>query len=155
MFDVTKDMKSLSEFKKNSTVLLQGLRRGRRALVLTVDDRPEAVAMSPGSFQDLLDYIADLEALVQAKKGEPRHGAEELAQETEMSDRRKQENLKTALSMIPLGLRLAVDRMRREFPDSSEGEIQTRARELLRGGEGSTKWFQPISAERRKRIFGE
>lgn len=77
MIDLSKDIRSLTEFKRNTAALLAELKKSGRALVLTVNGRAEVVAMSAPTFQRILDALERLDALggirrglEQAKRGE-------------------------------------------------------------------------------------
>lgn len=58
MFDITKDIQSLTTFRRNSGRLLNQLRKSRRPLVLTVRGKAKAVVQDAEAYQRLLDTAA-------------------------------------------------------------------------------------------------
>lgn len=76
MIDVSKDIHSLTEFKRNTPAFLEQMRTTERALVLTINGKAEVVAMSAETFQkvrealELLDSLKALApSLVDAREG--------------------------------------------------------------------------------------
>lgn len=77
MLDISKDIRSLTEFKRETTRFLDELKASGRALVLTVNGEAELAVMSAAAFQrvldalDLLDSLRCIrEGLEQGKRGE-------------------------------------------------------------------------------------
>lgn len=77
MLDVSKDIRSLTEFKRETPKFLVELKQSGRAVLLTVNGEAEVAVMSASTFQrvleamDLLDSIRCIrEGLDQAKRGE-------------------------------------------------------------------------------------
>jgi PHD/YefM family antitoxin component YafN of YafNO toxin-antitoxin module len=77
MLDVSKDIRSLTDFKRETPKFLGELKAHGRALVLTVNGEAELAVMSAATFQrvlealDLLDSLRCVrEGLEQAKRGE-------------------------------------------------------------------------------------
>ena len=73
MIDITRDIHSLTAFKRDTTGLMKRMKRSRRPLVLTVKGKAEAVLMAPEVYQDLADRLDTIEGvrrgLAQAKRG--------------------------------------------------------------------------------------
>jgi len=65
MLNLTKDIRSLTEFKRNTTELVKNLKRTKHPLVLTVNGKAELVVQDAQSYQELLDAAE----LVQTLKG--------------------------------------------------------------------------------------
>lgn len=73
MIDVTNDIHSMTAFKRDSTGLLEHMRKSGRPLVLTINGKAEAIVLDAASYRDVaehLDAIARIRrGLEQAKKG--------------------------------------------------------------------------------------
>jgi PHD/YefM family antitoxin component YafN of YafNO toxin-antitoxin module len=71
---LTEDIRSLSDFKRDTTAALDHLRKSHRPMVLTVNGRAEMVV------QDAASYQATLDALERAEANEGiRRGLEDMA----------------------------------------------------------------------------
>lgn len=77
--DITRDIQSLTTFRRCSGSFLKQLKKNRRPVVLTVHGRAAAVVQDAGAYQHLLDLAARADAnegirqgLEQAKRGEGR-----------------------------------------------------------------------------------
>lgn len=77
MLDVSKDIRSLTEFKRETPKFLVELKESGRAVLLTVNGEAELAVMSAATFQhvleamDMLDSIRCIrEGLEQARRGE-------------------------------------------------------------------------------------
>lgn len=77
MFDISKDVRSLTEFKRETPKFLDELKASGRAVVLTVNGEAELAVMSAATFQHVLEALDTLdsircirEGLEQAKRGE-------------------------------------------------------------------------------------
>ncbi len=57
------DIRSLSEFKRNSHELMQQLRESGRPMVLTVNGKAQVVVQDASSYQKLLDRVEAIEAI--------------------------------------------------------------------------------------------
>jgi prevent-host-death family protein len=71
MIDITKDIQSLTTFRRNSAVFLKQIKKTKRPVVLTVKGKAQAVVQDPEEYQRLLDLAADAdfhEALRQAEE---------------------------------------------------------------------------------------
>lgn len=62
MLDIANGIRSLSEFKQNSTEILNYIKKTHNATILTINGRAEAVLLDPQSYQKMIDKIAALES---------------------------------------------------------------------------------------------
>jgi len=69
MIDVSKDIRSLTEFKTKTPEFLEDLRKKRRALLLTVNGRAELAVMSAATFQEVLEELDTLDAIRGIQQG--------------------------------------------------------------------------------------
>ena len=58
MLDITKDIQSLTNFRRNSGEFLKRLRKSKRPIVLTVNGKAAAVVQDAEVYQRLLDTAA-------------------------------------------------------------------------------------------------
>ena len=76
MIDVSRDIQSLTMFKRNSSGLMKRMKKTGRPLVLTVKGRAEAVVMDTSAYQELAERLHTVarirRGLAQAKKGRGR-----------------------------------------------------------------------------------
>jgi prevent-host-death family protein len=63
MLDLANDIRSLSDFKRNTTALLDRIRKTGNPLVLTINGRAEVVVQDAEAYQQLLDRVETVEAL--------------------------------------------------------------------------------------------
>ena len=63
MLDIANDIRSLSDFKRNTSALLVRLKRTGNALVLTINGRAEVVVQDAEAYQALLDRVETIEGL--------------------------------------------------------------------------------------------
>ena len=63
MLDLANDIRSLSDFKRNTTELLDRIRKTGHPLVLTINGRAEVVVQDAEAYQQLLDRLETVEAL--------------------------------------------------------------------------------------------
>jgi prevent-host-death family protein len=87
MLDITKDIHSLTTFRRKSGEFLKQLKKSKRPVVLTVNGKAEAVVQDAESYQRLLDIAAradDEEAIRQGledvKAGKTRPAKEFFAE---------------------------------------------------------------------------
>ena len=84
MIDVTRDIHSLTTFKRKSSSLMKHMKKTGRPLVLTINGKAEAVLLGPEAYQDVaehLDVIGKIRrGLAQAGRGEGR-SADDLLDE--------------------------------------------------------------------------
>ncbi len=83
MLDITKDIQSLTTFRRRSGDFMKQLRKSKRPVVLTVKGKAAAVVQDAEAYQCLLDIAARLDAeegirqgLEDAKKGKIRPARE-------------------------------------------------------------------------------
>lgn len=69
MLNITKDIHSLSDFKRRTSKYLEQMRDSRRPIVLTINGRAELVVQDAASYQERLDHVDELEALEAIKRG--------------------------------------------------------------------------------------
>jgi prevent-host-death family protein len=69
MIKIDEDVCSLSDFKRNTTALLDEMRRNRRPLVLTVNGKAEIVVQDAKSYQELLDAVEHRETVDAIHRG--------------------------------------------------------------------------------------
>jgi prevent-host-death family protein len=73
MLDITKDIQSLTTFRRRSGEFMRQLKKNKRPLVLTVKGKAAAIVQDAEAYQRLLDIAA------QADAGEGiRHGLEDI-----------------------------------------------------------------------------
>jgi prevent-host-death family protein len=65
MLDLANDIRSLSDFKRNTVELLDRLRETGHPLVLTINGRAELVVQDAAAYQTLLDRIETIEGIQQ------------------------------------------------------------------------------------------
>jgi prevent-host-death family protein len=58
MFDITKDIHSVTTFRRNPGQFMKQLKKNKRAVVLTVKGKAAAVVQDAESYQRLLDLVA-------------------------------------------------------------------------------------------------
>ena len=69
MIKLDEDIRSLSDFKRNTSALLEEMRRKRRPLVLTVNGKAEIVVQDAQSYQRLLDAVEEKETVEAVRRG--------------------------------------------------------------------------------------
>jgi hypothetical protein len=69
MLDISRDIKPLSNFKRNSVAVIGQLKRTGRPVVLTINGKAEVVVQDAKSYQHLLEIIDQAEAVVGIRKG--------------------------------------------------------------------------------------
>ena len=69
MLDISKDIHSLSDFKRNTSEFLDQMRGSGHPVVLTINGKAEIVVQDAASYQKLLDRMDQLEALEGIKRG--------------------------------------------------------------------------------------
>ena len=63
MLDLANDIRSLSDFKRNTVELLDRLRKTGHPLVLTINGKAEVVVQDAGAYQTLLDRVEAIEGI--------------------------------------------------------------------------------------------
>ncbi len=69
MLDITKDIHSLTTFRRRSGDFMKQLRKSKRPVVLTVKGRVAAVVQDAGAYQRLLDIAARADAREGIRQG--------------------------------------------------------------------------------------
>jgi PHD/YefM family antitoxin component YafN of YafNO toxin-antitoxin module len=69
MLDIGKDIRSLSDFKRNTGEFTGRMRRSGHPVVLTINGKAELVVQNAASYQKLLERIDELEALDGIRRG--------------------------------------------------------------------------------------
>jgi prevent-host-death family protein len=69
MLDISKDIHSLSDFKRKTPDFLDQMRESGRPVVLTINGKAEIVVQDAASYQALLDQLDELQALEGIKSG--------------------------------------------------------------------------------------
>ena len=69
VLDISKDIHSLSDFKRNTPEFVSQMRESGHPVVLTINGKAELVVQDAAAYQKLLDQIDELEALEGIKRG--------------------------------------------------------------------------------------
>jgi prevent-host-death family protein len=69
MIRLTEDIRSLSDFKRDTTAALDHVRKSHRPMVLTVNGRAEMVVQDAASYQATLDALERAEANAGIRRG--------------------------------------------------------------------------------------
>ena len=69
MIHLGRDIQSLSTFKRNSSELIEQMKKTGSPIVLTVNGKAEVVVQDAFAYQKLLDTVDHLESLVAIQKG--------------------------------------------------------------------------------------
>jgi prevent-host-death family protein len=87
MLDITKDIQSLTTFRRRSGDFMRHLRKSKRPVVLTVKGKAAAIVQDAGAYQRLLDIVARADAsegirqgLAEARLGKGRSADEFFAE---------------------------------------------------------------------------
>jgi len=67
--DITKNILSLTDFKRRSATLLKQLRKSREPMVLTVNGRAELVVQTAEDYQRLVDEMEKMRAIEGIRRG--------------------------------------------------------------------------------------
>lgn len=67
--DLSRDIDSLTHFKRNTTEVIEQLKSTGEPMVLTVNGKAEIVVQDAASYQRLLEIIDRAEAIIGIKKG--------------------------------------------------------------------------------------
>lgn len=62
MLDITKDIQSLTSFRRQSSDFIKQLKKTKRPVILTVNGKPAAVVQDAQAYQRLLDIAARADA---------------------------------------------------------------------------------------------
>ena len=69
MIDLSRDIQSLSSFKRKSAEFIQQMKETGKPIVLTVNGKAEVVVQDAVSYQKFLDMMEYLEAIAGIKEG--------------------------------------------------------------------------------------
>jgi prevent-host-death family protein len=69
MLDITKDIQSLTTFRRRSGDFMRQIKKHKRPVVLTVKGKPEAVVLDASAYQRLLDIAARADAREGIRQG--------------------------------------------------------------------------------------
>lgn len=67
--DLTRDIDSLTHFKRNTTEVIEQLKATGEPIVLTVNGKAEIVVQHAASYRRMLEFIDRAEAIIGIKKG--------------------------------------------------------------------------------------
>jgi prevent-host-death family protein len=57
MLDITRDIKSISDFKRNTPDFVKELKRSGKPVVLTMNGRAQVVVQDAGSYQSMIEML--------------------------------------------------------------------------------------------------
>jgi prevent-host-death family protein len=63
MLDIANDIRSLSDFKRNTSELLERLKKTGNPLVLTINGKAEVVVQNAEAYQELLERVETIEGI--------------------------------------------------------------------------------------------
>ena len=91
MLDISKDIQSLTAFRRKPAAFMKRLKKTKRPVVLTVNGKAEAVVQDAESYQRLLDIAAQSDVLEAIRQGldDAAHGRVRPAREVFDEMRRK------------------------------------------------------------------
>lgn len=91
MLDLTKDIQSLTTFRRQSGDFIKQLKKSKRPVVLTVNGRATAIVQDVGAYQRLLDIAAKADAVEGIRQGldDVAHGRTRPARQVFEEIRRK------------------------------------------------------------------
>jgi len=91
MLDITKDIQSLTTFRRKSRDFMKQLKKSKRPIVLTVNGKAEAIVQDAKAYQRLLDIAAraDDEEAIRQGLDDIAHGRTRPAREVFEEFRRK------------------------------------------------------------------
>jgi prevent-host-death family protein len=69
VLDITKDIQSLTTFRRKSSEFLRQLKKSKRPVVLTVNGKAEAVVQDAQAYQHLLDLAARVDVFEAVRQG--------------------------------------------------------------------------------------
>ena len=69
MLDITKDIQSLTTFRRESSDIMKQLKKTKRPMILTVNGKAEAVVQDAEAYQRLLDIAARADASEGIRQG--------------------------------------------------------------------------------------
>ena len=69
MFDLSKDIRSLSDFKRDTSSFMRRLHRSGHPLVLTVNGKARLVVQDAAAYQQLLELASQVETIEGIREG--------------------------------------------------------------------------------------
>ena len=83
MLDITKDIQSLTNFRRKSGQFLKQIKKSKRPVMLTVNGKAEAVVQDAAAYQQLLDIAAraDIYEALRQSEDDIAHGRTRPARE--------------------------------------------------------------------------
>jgi prevent-host-death family protein len=69
MLDITKDIQSLTTFRRRSGQFMKQLKKSKRPLILTVKGKAQAVVQDAAAYQRLLDLAAGADVFEAIRQG--------------------------------------------------------------------------------------
>jgi len=89
--DITKDIQSLTDFRRNSAKFLKQIKKSKRPVVLTINGKAEAVVQDAEEYQRLLDIAAraDVYEALRQSDDDIAHGRTRPAEEVFAEFRRR------------------------------------------------------------------
>jgi PHD/YefM family antitoxin component YafN of YafNO toxin-antitoxin module len=96
MIDLSKDIRSLSDFKRKTAELVERMEESGNAMVLTVNGKARLVVQDATAYQKLLDGLDEAEAVAGIRRGleDVRRGRKQSARRA-LADIRKKHGIRT------------------------------------------------------------
>jgi prevent-host-death family protein len=69
MIDITRDIRPLTDFKRNTIELVRQMKKTGNPIVLTINGQAELVVQDAASYQKLLELVDRLEAIAGIQRG--------------------------------------------------------------------------------------
>ena len=69
MIDITKDIQSITAFRRRSAEFMKQLKKSKRPVVLTVKGKAAAIVQDAGAYQRLLDIAAQADVIEGIRQG--------------------------------------------------------------------------------------
>jgi len=69
MLDITKDIQSLTDFRRKSGAFMKQLKKSKRPLALTVKGKAQAVVQDAASYQRLLNLAPEADVIEAIRQG--------------------------------------------------------------------------------------
>ena len=88
MINLSRDIQSLSTFKRNTSELINQMKQTGNPIVLTVNGKAEVIVQDTDSYQKLLDSIEELKTIIQQQQStelSDEYTIEDLNEETQQA----------------------------------------------------------------------
>ena len=69
MFDIARDIQSLSHFKRNTAQVMKQMRKSGNPVVLTVNGKAEVIVQDAASYQEIVRRLERAEAVAAIRQG--------------------------------------------------------------------------------------